>query len=202
MKLGYLCVTGSLGWGYYDIDHSDVDLRGVYYKTENDRFIKNIGDQREFKKLPLECTFWSFDKFWGLLRKSNPSCIEWLLSPTIFSDALFDQFREYAKMKMYNPFTLAKHYVAMAKGNYRDYDKKLSPKKVRYIVRALESAKAVLNDELPIMDVTGLDCSESQDFHGMISALDKQLDAVPKKERKDNYWFRDYKAILSGKVFE
>jgi len=201
MKLGYLCVSGSLGWDYYEADKSDVDLRGVYYLSNKDRYLNRIGEQRTFELSPLECTLWSFDKFWGLLKKSNPSCIEWLLSPTVFSDELFLGFQKRARAKCYNPFSLAKHYYSMAKSNYLKYDKSLSPKKVRYVVRAIESAKSVLGNGLPIMDVSTCNCSEHQDFGGMIRELDVLLDTYPKDRRKDTLWFAEYEKILKeGKV--
>ncbi|MCC7569855.1 nucleotidyltransferase domain-containing protein [Candidatus Micrarchaeota archaeon] len=152
MKLGYLCVTGSVGWGYYIADSSDVDLRGVFYRTKKEELLDCKSDQIEKEIEPIESVFWSFDKFYSLLLNSNPTAIEWLLSPVLFEDVLFKNLRKQIRAKNFNKYRLAKHYISLSRGNYEKYTKKLTEKKRIYITRGLISCQRVLDDELPLMD--------------------------------------------------
>jgi len=188
MKLGYLCVTGSYGWGYADADSSDIDVRGIYYKSDGDRFLANEGDQRDRVFGKLDFTLWSFDKFWSLLKKSNPTCIEWLLSPELFTDNLFFDFKTLAKHGYFNRKTLAIHYISMAKQNFYKYGKSLSPKKVRYIMRGIMSARAVLELEQPVMNLLEVDISEGQNYQKMIEETEELI----KEKEKDEVFMATY----------
>jgi len=183
MKIGYLCVAGSLGWGYYDIDRSDVDLRGVYYLTERDRCIGDSPNQRGFELKPLEVCMWSFDKFWKLLLNSNPTTIEWLLSPVIFTDNLFKELQKAVKDKQYNDYKLAKHYISMAKQNYKKYEANLTEKKQVYITRGIINARRVTDGELPIMDMRDIELEKNIDWWSIIECTNEYVEEYADKNK-------------------
>ena len=191
MKIGYLCVAGSLGWGYYEKDNSDIDLRGVYYLNDFDKYIGTNSKQTEFKLGPLENVLWSFDKFWGLLMKSNPTTIEWLLSPCIFSDELFLQLRNAIKNKHYNEYKLAKHYISMAKQNYKKYETNLTEKKCVYIMRGILNARQVADGELPIMNMKGVAWDKDIDWWSSIEQTDAYVEKNAKRDKKIRHIYRD-----------
>jgi len=87
---------------------------------------------------------WDLKKALYLLRKSNPSILEWLNSPIIYhkDQEFFKKTTELAE-KSFNTKTLMYHYLHMAKSNYREYLKTdlVKLKKYFYVIRPIFALK-------------------------------------------------------------
>ena len=135
--------SGSRVWGFESTD-SDYDIRFVFVRNfkeyihldeKNDVINKN----HRYPGLPtLDAVGFDLLKFCRLLRRSNPSCIEWLMSPTIYRDSdtrtkLFDWACE-----NFNPLTLWYHHQSISWKHYCQFivsEKCCTPKKYLYALR-------------------------------------------------------------------
>lgn len=150
MRIGYLIVAGSIAGGY-ETQSSDVDIRGVYYKTTKD-FMLSKPDyiKTDFRK--IDVNFWAFNKFYNLLKKGNPTTIEWLLSPYLFADDLFLALRKEIENGKFNRLKVAKHYLGIAKEIVEISKKReLLKKELVMLYKALNSGVRVVNGELPLI---------------------------------------------------
>ena len=117
--------------------------------------------------------------------KSNPTTIEWLLSPTIFSDQLFYECEMAVRNKHYNEYKLAKHYISMAKQNYKKYETSLTEKKQVYIMRGIINARRVIEGRLPIMNMSLIKWKKNIDWWENIEETDEYVeDKVKTKWRR------------------
>ncbi len=150
----YAVESGSRAWGFASPD-SDYDIRFVYIRPQSDYLkitrprdvIEHMGEN------DLDMVGWDAVKALGLLKKSNPSIVEWLSSlDSYYKNAraftlLDDTMRQY-----FNPFTLAKHYTSVAVSHYDTYlqgKNNVAPKKYLYALRAILSAHFVTTHHTP-----------------------------------------------------
>lgn len=146
VRVLFACESGSRAWGFASQD-SDYDVRFLYVH-ERDWYL-SVDEKRDVIELPLsdelDVSGWELRKALRLLRKSNPSLLEWLRSPMVYwSDPAFlDQFRALSD-EFYSPKKCFVHYLHMAFGNYRDYLRGrdlVSLKKYLYVLRPLLAAR-------------------------------------------------------------
>ena len=144
----FACESGSRAWGFASED-SDYDVRFIYRCAPQD-YVR-IGKRRDVIELPidseLDISGWDITKAMGLLRKSNPSLLEWLQSPIVYrqNDAAYAQLLELA-MSSLSASGLFWHYFSMAKNNYArlfQNVKKPLMKRYLYVLRPLLCAKWV-----------------------------------------------------------
>ncbi|HSJ02845.1 MAG: nucleotidyltransferase domain-containing protein [Verrucomicrobium sp.] len=142
VRVLYACESGSRAWGFASQD-SDYDVRFLYVH-ERDWYL-SVDERRDVIELPLQdeldVSGWELRKALRLLRKSNPSLLEWLRSPMVYQSdpAFFNQFRALAE-EFYSPRKCFVHYLHMGFGNYRDYLRGrdlVSLKKYLYVMRPL-----------------------------------------------------------------
>lgn len=139
VRILYACESGSRGWGFASQD-SDYDVRFIYCHRRD--WYLTVGEPRDVIELPinnlLDINGWDLRKALQLLRKSNPTLLEWLSSPIVYrEDAVFiTQFRQLAKQS-YVPQACSHHYLQMARGNFREYLKaqEIWVKKYFYVLR-------------------------------------------------------------------
>lgn len=124
VKILYACEVGSRAWGL-STSSSDYDVRFIYvHSVESYLSIDPIGtasnrDVIEFPILDqLDINGWELTKAFRLLRKSNPSLLEWLHSPICYVEpfSTISQIRDILT-RILNTNTCIRHYVSMAKGN-------------------------------------------------------------------------------------
>lgn len=150
--------SGSRVWGLSSED-SDYDIRFIYYYfSENYLRLRDVDDTYNGKKGNYDFQGMDIYKTMHLLRKSNPTLIEWLRSDIIYMERDFeilDKMREYAK-ENYNPIALFHHYRSMSKSNYYKYiyrDKIVNYKRYVYAFRGLFNALyTYIYNEMPSMD--------------------------------------------------
>ena len=139
VQILYACESGSRGWGFASQD-SDYDVRFIY-RHPRDWYL-TVGEPRDVIELPindlLDINGWDLRKALQLMRKSNPTLLEWLSSPIVYREdaAVMASFRELAA-KAYVPQACSHHYLQMARGNFREYLKAedIWVKKYFYVLR-------------------------------------------------------------------
>lgn len=119
----YACESGSRAWGFASTD-SDYDVRFVY--VEKPDWFMQVDAPRDVIERPLDdeldVSGWELRKTLGLLRKSNPTLLEWLDSPLVYRQHVeaTQPLRALAET-FYSPPAARSHYLSMAKKNFRGY---------------------------------------------------------------------------------
>ncbi len=147
VNIFYACESGSRAWGFPSAN-SDYDVRFLYVRQPDWYLSIDVEDRRDVIERPILDEFdvngWDLRKALKLLRKSNPPLLEWLNSPTIYSEDLVisAKFKELVPF-CYSPVACTYHYLQMAKGNFREYLKgeTVSVKKYFYVLRPLLAIK-------------------------------------------------------------
>ncbi|GAA6166622.1 nucleotidyltransferase domain-containing protein [Sessilibacter corallicola] len=150
VKILYACESGSRAWGFPSAD-SDYDARFIYVRPKEWYLRVDLEACRDVIELPindlLDINGWDLKKALLLLKKSNPSLIEWLSSPIVYqSDELFlAQINKLSK-QLFNPLALFHHYRSMANGNFREHLKgeQVRVKKYFYVLRPILSMRWIL----------------------------------------------------------
>lgn len=137
----YACESGSRAWGFASPD-SDYDVRFVYVQ-QPDWYLR-VEESRDVLERPLtdelDINGWELRKTLRLLRKSNPTLLEWLDSPLVYrsESAATEGLRQLAR-DFYSPAAARAHYLSMAKKNFRGYlqGEEVRYKKYLYVLRPL-----------------------------------------------------------------
>ncbi|MGZ0784592.1 nucleotidyltransferase domain-containing protein [Pseudomonas saponiphila] len=141
VKVLYACESGSRAWGFASTD-SDYDVRFVY--VEKPEWFIQVDAGRDVIERPLDdeldISGWELRKTLGLLRKSNPTLLEWLDSPLVYRSepAAAARLRELAEA-FYSPPAARNHYLSMARKTFMAHlqDETLRFKKYFYALRPL-----------------------------------------------------------------
>lgn len=141
VRVLYACESGSRAWGFASPD-SDYDVRFVY--VEKPDWFVQVDEPRDVIERPLDdeldVSGWELRKTLGLLRKSNPTLLEWLDSPLVYRQEAPDaaRLRELAEL-FYSPPAARNHYLSMARKNFRGYlqGEQVRLKKYFYVLRPL-----------------------------------------------------------------
>ena len=87
VKVLFACESGSRGWGFASPD-SDYDVRFLY--VHRPEWYLKIEPQRDVIERPisdeLDISGWEWRKALGLLKRANPTLIEWQDSPIIYRE--------------------------------------------------------------------------------------------------------------------
>lgn len=158
VKILFAIESGSRLWRMHSKD-SDYDVRFVFKRPLEDYIrIDSRGDvinsAYDISGEPCDVKGSMFDfsgfdifKFLVMIKKSNPSCIEWLNSDIVYYGEVMIDVKDYI-IKNFNPLALYEHYKSMAKQNYFKYLKSHSHvtyKKYLYTFRGIVNAKWVMN---------------------------------------------------------
>lgn len=158
IKILFAIESGSRVWRMESSD-SDYDVRLVYVrpmkeylKISQHRDVIELGFDKDFKPHKIEGSLIDingFDifKYLKLIKSSNPSCIEWLMSDILYYGKQSKKLIEEVK-KNFNPINLYFHYKSLCKNNYNKYIKKnnnVTYKKYLCCFRGLVNARWVLN---------------------------------------------------------
>lgn len=140
--------SGSRAWGFASPD-SDYDVRFIYVRKKIDYLKLNpIRDVIEWRlDEVLDISGWDVKKSLQLLYKSNPTIMEWLVSPIIYTET---KEAEWIKEIQPQYFSIKKslyHYLHMADSNYQNYLKgdEVRIKKYLYALRPLLAAQWILD---------------------------------------------------------
>ncbi len=88
VRVLYACESGSRGWGFASPD-SDYDVRFLHVHPPE--WYLRVEPHRDVIELPidheLDVCGWEWRKALGLLKRANPTLIEWLDSPVVYQEA-------------------------------------------------------------------------------------------------------------------
>ena len=132
VKVLFACESGSRAWGFPSKD-SDYDVRFLYIHKPD--WYLSIDQKRDVIEIPardsvsipidplLDMSGWELTKALRLLRKSNPSILEWLTSTLVYFQpySVVDRIKE-LNQKLFSPVPSLYHYLNMAKGNFRNHE--------------------------------------------------------------------------------
>ncbi len=152
----YACESGSRAWGFSSVD-SDYDVRFLYMHTKDWYLSIDVERRRDVIELPiqneLDINGWDLRKALKLLRKSNPSLLEWFQSPIIY----IQKEKFVAKVKEIIPIYYSKkacfyHYSSMARSNFREFLKgeKVWLKKYFYVLRPILALQWIEEKNSPV----------------------------------------------------
>jgi Predicted nucleotidyltransferase len=151
LTLLYACLAGSRARGI-DNDDSDYDIFFVYHHPKDTYLQVSLPSDREPPASTIECKLedenielkgWDIYKVLQLLCKSNPSLMEYLFSPMVYTEQYpyIENIRNIAR-RHYSHETILQHYTHMAHRNYRQYidnriirgEDKVLTKKYLYVI--------------------------------------------------------------------
>ena len=145
----------------------------------------------------LDINGWDIQKALRLLYKSNPTLIEWSMSPMVYKTT--PQWEKISGIvsQYFLEKTGVYHYLSMAKGNYREYLKtdEVKLKKYFYVIRPILACKWILDKKTaPPMLFSELmnECLDDELKPEINRLLEKELAEIEKKadiiENKYNDW--------------
>ncbi|NHB88044.1 nucleotidyltransferase domain-containing protein [Photorhabdus tasmaniensis] len=141
IRILYACESGSRGWGFASTN-SDYDVRFIYVHTPS--WYLRVDPPRDVIELPisdeLDICGWELRKTLGLLKRANPTLMEWTDSPVVYHEDT--EFMTALRALLPDYFSNNKaryHYLSMAKKNFRGYlqGEKIRLKKYLYVLRPL-----------------------------------------------------------------
>ena len=141
--------SGSRAWGFAS-SNSDYDVRFIYCRRTPWYLTVDLETRRDVLEYgivdDIDLNGWDLRKALRLLRKSNPTIVEWLQSPVEYLSR--GSFRSTALElldQVYFPDKGIYHYRSMAKTNYRGYlqAEQVPLKKYFYVLRPLLAARWV-----------------------------------------------------------
>jgi uncharacterized protein len=145
VRVLYAVESGSRAWGFASPD-SDYDVRFLYVHPRSAYLSIERPPETLDRMLPgdIDLAGWDLRKALGLLRKSNPSLLEWLRTPLVYAEtegfrAELDALADAA----FSPAAGFHHYRSMAETNARDWlqGDLVRPKKYLYVLRAVLAAR-------------------------------------------------------------
>jgi predicted nucleotidyltransferase len=146
--------SGSRAWGFASRD-SDYDVRFIY-AHERDWYL-SVEPRRDVIEEPisdaLDLSGWDLRKALQLLRKGNPALMEWLKSPIVYrADPAFALLFGHLATEFHSPERSFRHYLSMARGNYKDYltGDIVRLKKYFYVLRPLLAARWIEQGRGPV----------------------------------------------------
>jgi hypothetical protein len=153
MIILYACEGGSRMWGT-EVESSDYDVRFIcarprdWYLTIEEK----LPEQFDRMVDNLDISGWDILKVLRMLGKSNPTLLEWLRSPVVYT--MNARIQELLKLAQFCvcPKTLYLNYMCgLAEGNYDKYikgDDQPVRKKYLHVMRGLLSARYVAKHHL------------------------------------------------------
>ncbi len=145
VKVLFACESGSRGWGFASPD-SDYDVRFLY--VHRPEWYLKVEPQRDVIERPisdeLDISGWEWRKALGLLKRANPTLIEWQDSPIIYrEDTLWMNRLRQTLPQFFSPLKARYHYLSMAQRNFKEHlqGDSIRLKKYLYVLRPLLAVK-------------------------------------------------------------
>lgn len=141
VRIVYACESGSRAWGFPSAD-SDYDVRFIYIRPQADYL--RLDEPRDVIERPivgdLDINGWDIRKTLKLFYKSNPTLMEWLLSPIVYREetSIAGKIRSLAH-QFYQPGAAHAHYHSMARSTFKQEirGESISLKKYFYVLRPI-----------------------------------------------------------------
>lgn len=136
--------SGSRAWGFASPD-SDYDVRYIYVRRPED-YVR-VDAVRDTIEGPLDDVLdfsgWDLRKMLGLLKKTNPSLMEWAGSPSVYLDSAVWQRIRREIPTYFSVRAELHHYLSSAHADWQLISQTDTPrlKKYMYMLRALLCAQ-------------------------------------------------------------
>lgn len=144
VRILFAAESGSRAWGFASRD-SDFDVRFIYARDPDWYLSVDVGRDviEEKPDAELDLVGWDIRKALQLLRKSNPSLLEWIKSAIVYrADPVFALTFGLLASEFYSPARGFRHYLSMAKSDLpADTEPREPLKKILYVLRALLAAQ-------------------------------------------------------------
>lgn len=140
--------SGSRAWGFASPD-SDWDVRYIYIHPVDWYLRIDDGKDSQEAFLPndIDLAGWELRKALRLLRKSNPSLLEWLRSPIIYLEqgTTAARMRELSQL-VFDQAAGMHHYLRMATGKFDEHlqQEQVRLKKYFYVLRPILACDWIL----------------------------------------------------------
>jgi len=179
IKILYAVESGSRGWGFASKD-SDYDVRFIYAHTYD--WYLSIEDKKDFIEVPinnlLDINGWDIRKTLIHYKKSNPTLLEWLSSPVIYTENYsFAQKLRYLLPDYFSPVPTIYHYLHIAKNKFEEImnTDQVKIKKYFYILRPILACMWVeAKNSMPPMEFYKL-MAEQQLNNTIVDEINKLL---------------------------
>ncbi len=200
IKILFAVENGSRAWGMASKD-SDYDVRFVFVRNiDNYLSINKQKDVIEWMSNDKMIDIVGFDiyKFVSLLKKSNPTMIEWLTSPIVYTGNVPPGLK-WLGVHEFNPKALYYHYKSLCKNNYMKYiasGNNVTYKRYMYCLRGLfnakytwENYKVPSNDFKTVFNQMGQNSFVNHKIRDMLKAKEKgeEKDEVERITLLDQY---------------
>lgn len=145
--------SGSRAWDFASPD-SDYDVRFVYVRKPE--FYLRLEKTRDVIEYPIDDTWdvsgWDLQKALQLAHASNPSLVEWAMSPIVY--ATTPEWRDIVAPAIHAYFQPKKdvfHYLSMADMNARSFlgEPSVKVKRLLYTLRPMLAAMWVMERKTP-----------------------------------------------------
>ncbi len=140
VKILFAVESGSRAWGFASPD-SDYDVRYIYVRRPED-YVR-VDELRDTIEGPLDDVMdfsgWDLRKALGLLRRTNPSLIEWANSPIVYRTTPQWEHIAQEMPAYFDPLSNMHHYFSMAKSNWHRHfaAEYVKAKKYFYVLRPI-----------------------------------------------------------------
>ncbi len=193
IKILYAVESGSRGWGFASQD-SDYDVRFIYTHTAD--WYLSIEDKKDFIEVPinslLDINGWDIRKTLLHYKKSNPTLLEWLSSPIIYTEkySMAQKMRDLLT-DYFSPVPTIYHYLHIARNKFDDVmnTDQVKIKKYFYILRLVLACMWIeKKNTMPPMEFSKLMAEQQLDdilIYEIYKLLDKktsglEIDIEPK----------------------
>lgn len=139
--------SGSRAWGF-EGDKSDYDLRFVYVQAP-ENYLKILPEESVIdieETDGIDYHGWDLRKALFLMRKSNPSLLEWIYSPIVYTTSKTHETMKKMANTYFNPKNAQHHYLSMAASNLSHHstqETEIEIKRYLYTIRATLAAYAI-----------------------------------------------------------
>ena len=179
---------GSRTWGGAT-EQSDYDVRFIFKYQDVKKYLSLIKVQETIDfQSPFDAQGWDVFKAFTLLQKSNPSLLEWAVSPIIYRDE--DQFSK--KLcngieESYSLFSLFQHYNHLMARNLKEIrDKDFNERRQKQLIQAIRAfllAKTILfTRTVPFDALYSSFIGMVPDENGLVSFYNELIQAKTKRE--------------------
>ncbi len=157
IQLLFAIESGSRAWGFASPD-SDYDVRFIYANRPEwyiERALYHPDKRPDTRSFMTEDKLydyhgWDLLKTLNLLKKCNPSLMEWLQSPIVYrqmSVQFVEELKELAA-EAWSPVPAFFHYKSMAHTNFREHFRGdlVRTKKYLYVLRPILAARYIVNN--------------------------------------------------------
>ena len=133
--------TGSRAWGGAT-EQSDYDVRFIFKHQDIKKYLSltKVQETIDFQA-PFDTHGWDVFKAFTLLQKSNPSLLEWAVSPIVYRNE--DQFSKKicnVVKESYSLFSLFQHYIHLMERNLKEIrDKDFNERRQKQLIQAIRA---------------------------------------------------------------